>query len=174
MIVADKEIKALDLNIGGVFLSVVTSDGRMRERITGKYLPFIAKRVKGPRYILRVAFRETGYSNISVDEKGGGMSLVRGDGFRCVFNKNDNTVSAVVRPEITHFDRFLRVLYSKILSCENGILVHGAGVCIKERGYLFAGPSSSGKTTLARKFSRADVLSDELTIVRVQKKGIFL
>ena len=68
-------------------------------------------------------------------------------------------------------DSALRVVMSLVLGADGGLLVHAASLARGGRGYVFAGPSGSGKTTLAR-LANADLLSDELSIVRVREDGV--
>jgi hypothetical protein len=62
-----------------------------------------------------------------------------------------------------------RVLFVNIMSQGLGIMLHACGVALDGKGYVFAGPSDAGKTTLSRlwaEFSGAKVLGDECLIVR--------
>jgi hypothetical protein len=68
-------------------------------------------------------------------------------------------------------DTFLRVTYSLALLRVGGLLVHAASLGRDGRAWLFPGPSGSGKTTLTRLSSGADLLSDEISIVRVDADG---
>ncbi len=64
------------------------------------------------------------------------------------------------------FDCFLRVVFSLLLLEYDGFLLHAAGLSRDNRGYVFTGPSSSGKTTLAGSATDFNVLSDELVIIK--------
>ena len=68
-------------------------------------------------------------------------------------------------------DTFLRVTYTLALLRVGGLLVHAASLGRNGRAWLFPGPSGSGKTTLTRLSSGADLLSDEISIVRVDADG---
>lgn len=58
---------------------------------------------------------------------------------------------------------------------KDGLLIHGAGVVIDGRGYLFAGPSGAGKTTLTGLAAGiGEVLSDENVAVRLTEEGPLL
>lgn len=57
----------------------------------------------------------------------------------------------------------------------DGLLIHGAGVVLNGRGYLFAGPSGAGKTTIADLArDEGEVLSDENVAVRLTPDGAIL
>jgi hypothetical protein len=64
-------------------------------------------------------------------------------------------------------DTFLRVAYSLALLETGGLLVHAASLERGARAWLFPGPSGSGKTTLTRLSPDAELLSDEIAIVRL-------
>ncbi len=58
-------------------------------------------------------------------------------------------------------------LTASLLASEGGCLIHGAGIAVKDRGYLFTGPSGAGKTTISRILMDSSiVLSDEAIAVR--------
>jgi hypothetical protein len=62
-----------------------------------------------------------------------------------------------------------RVLFVNIVTHGLGIMLHACGVKVDGRGYVFAGPSDAGKTTLSRlwdEFSDATILGDECLILR--------
>ena len=68
-------------------------------------------------------------------------------------------------------DTFLRVAYSLALLPAGALLVHAASLARADRAWLFPGPSGSGKTTLTRLSADAELLSDEISIVRVDGHG---
>jgi hypothetical protein len=65
-----------------------------------------------------------------------------------------------------------RVLFVNVIAHGLGIMLHACGVVLDGKGYIFAGPSDAGKTTLSRlwaDYSNATVLGDECLIVREQE-----
>jgi hypothetical protein len=68
-------------------------------------------------------------------------------------------------------DTFLRVAYSLALLEAGGLLVHAASLGRGARAWVFPGRSGSGKTTLTRLSPDATLLSDEISIVRVDAGG---
>lgn len=69
-------------------------------------------------------------------------------------------------------DSFLRVLLGLYLPSREGVLLHASAVCSEGKGYLFAGRSGAGKSTVARLLSGvAQVLSDELVVARRSTEG---
>ena len=84
------------------------------------------------------------------------------------FNTNDKAIDILFRKynEIS-FDSLLRIVFSMISIEEEGFLLHSAALKENGNGYVFFGPSQSGKSTIARFAERNyQVLSDELNIIR--------
>ncbi len=64
-----------------------------------------------------------------------------------------------------------RVLFVNIVTHGLGLMLHACGIVRNGQGYIFAGPSNAGKTTLSRLWARASeatVLGDECLILRKQ------
>lgn len=71
------------------------------------------------------------------------------------------------------FDSVLRIIYSIILADNKGLLLHSAGVIKDKVSFLYVGPTNSGKSTLSKKFTLEDVISDELCPVITDKEKVF-
>jgi hypothetical protein len=70
-----------------------------------------------------------------------------------------------------------RVLFVNIVNHGLGLMLHACGVAVEGKGYVFAGPSNAGKTTLARlwdAFSGATILGDECLILRRKGKRFWM
>jgi hypothetical protein len=66
----------------------------------------------------------------------------------------------------------IKVVCALLLEQFEGVLLHASGVAVDGRGYLFAGASGVGKTTVAQKLSgRAAVLADDAVAVRWDGSG---
>ncbi len=72
---------------------------------------------------------------------------------------------AALNPEIS-IDYFLRVLYAILVFDSGGVLIHAAGMVRGGGGYLFLGPSGTGKTTVSSLSNRAVILNDDLVVLR--------
>ena len=71
-------------------------------------------------------------------------------------------------------ESFLRIGYSFLAVECSGLLLHSAGVVRGERGYIFPGPSGTGKSTIASLVTdRERVLSDEMVVVRRRAEGSY-
>lgn len=68
--------------------------------------------------------------------------------------------------------KLLFIFTSFLLTGQNRLLAHGAGLRINSQGYLFLGASGAGKSTLAGFVPIGDVLSDDATVVE-KKGGLF-
>lgn len=64
------------------------------------------------------------------------------------------------------FKYFLKILYSYLCLKNDRLLLHGAGIVKNNKGYVFIGPSDSGKTTIAAMSQSYTVLSDEAIIIK--------
>ncbi len=65
-----------------------------------------------------------------------------------------------------------RVLFVNIVAQGLGLMLHACGIVWNGKGYIFAGPSDAGKTTMSRlwaKASEATILGDECLILRKQE-----
>lgn len=68
-----------------------------------------------------------------------------------------------------------QILLARVLPDRGGVMVHGAGVILRGEGFLFAGHSGAGKTTVARLLrERGTVLCDDRVIVRKEGEGFRL
>jgi hypothetical protein len=67
------------------------------------------------------------------------------------------------------------VLMTCLLAQGRGLMVHGCGVKDGSRGYLFAGNSTDGKTTMARLWNdQALVLNDDRIVLRLRRDRIWM
>jgi hypothetical protein len=105
---------------------------------------------------------------ISLVNLGEGKLLIALPDIFAFFNLHERTLDVLFRKinEIA-FDSLLRIVFSMISIKEDGFLLHSAAIKANGSGYVFFGPSQSGKSTIAR-FAERDfeVLSDELNIIR--------
>jgi hypothetical protein len=70
-----------------------------------------------------------------------------------------------------YFGPTIELLLMHYLAQQRGVILHGCGIVIEERGILFLGESGAGKSTLARMWHQengVDILSDDRVIVRKQ------
>lgn len=68
-----------------------------------------------------------------------------------------------------------QILFARLLADRGGIILHGSGLILKEKGYLFVGHSDAGKTTLVKIFQdHAKILNDDRMIVRKENGRFYL
>jgi hypothetical protein len=72
-------------------------------------------------------------------------------------------------------DGYVFSLLTLLLATRRGVILHAAGVVNGEDGYVFAGPSGAGKTTIARAAQSLGwpVLADDELVVRQGPDGTF-
>jgi hypothetical protein len=73
----------------------------------------------------------------------------------------------LMRPE-GNFENYLRVVYAWLCLDHEALMLHASGMIRKGFGYVFFGPSGSGKTTIAQLSSDAQILSDDLVILKLE------
>jgi hypothetical protein len=66
--------------------------------------------------------------------------------------KGENYVKAFRKGNLTSLLCFPtdQILFARLLADRGGIILHGSGIILKEKGYLFVGHSDAGKTTLVK------------------------
>jgi hypothetical protein len=68
-------------------------------------------------------------------------------------------------------ENYIRAAVAWRAASMGGALVHSAGAVLNGRGYLFFGPSGAGKSTLSDCNTRAEIISDDLTLVLPDSEG---
>ena len=68
-------------------------------------------------------------------------------------------------PDLRAIENYVRAAVAWQAAGLGGALVHSASAVWKGRGYLFYGPSGAGKSTLSACNTRAQILSDDLSLV---------
>lgn len=110
----------------------------------------------------------------SVRVAGGRLAISRGD-FNASLDLKTGTGELSAAPGEQCLDAFLRSLISSLLLHSGGLMLHSAGLVKNGRAYLFLGKSGAGKSTLSRLAAgtgQAEVLSDEMNMLR-REKGRF-
>ncbi len=68
-----------------------------------------------------------------------------------------------------------QILFARLLADRGGIILHGSGIILKEKGFLFVGHSDAGKTTLVNLFRHhARILNDDRMIVKKEDDSFYL
>jgi hypothetical protein len=75
-------------------------------------------------------------------------------------------------PDVRAIENYVRVATAWMAIELGGALVHAASAVWKGKGYLFYGESGAGKSTLAEHDRRAQVVSDDLSLVLPDRTGV--
>ena len=164
----------LTVEIGGLRSSIVTRHSEIADVIGHRYRGFLTS--APPDWRIEAAVRADGLVDLEdvVVRRGGGprrLQIERHD-FLATLDLDGRT-GTLELGAIDHIalDTFLRVTYSLALLPVGALLVHAASLGRAGRAWMFPGPSGSGKTTLTRLSADAELLSDEISIVRVDADG---
>lgn len=170
----------ITLNIAGFVIDLVTDEPVVGDRIRSRYRDFLSTdrttdlsiRIKvipeaqyiepkpGP-WIIETTFEESSLVYQSYFERGQ-IDFSSGLGF------------LEMAPE-ANIENFLRAGIAWLCVKNEAVLLHSAGVIRDGIGYVFFGPSGSGKTTTSRISAKsADVVSDDLVIIRIEAGAINL
>lgn len=102
---------------------------------------------------------------------------------RALVSTDYRTVQAWILPELLMgqvgwspmhlFNPIVEVCLLSRIAHDGGLVLHAAGVSIQEQGYVFTGPSGTGKSTISQFFADQGglILSDERVILRQHGKA---
>jgi hypothetical protein len=166
------------IGVGGIVCRFRGVPPELGEALERRYKPFLAD----GRAMVTFAVRTDGLPAPRRNPDGAPVVEVSGSAGRWIVRRLDNPLEAEfdlrrrtgtlkVSANEFSFDSFLRILYSILLASRRGILLHSAGLSRRGRGYVFFGPSESGKTTVVRLSAGLPVLSDELVVLRRRREG---
>jgi len=91
--------------------------------------------------------------------------------------KGKNYVKAFKKGNLTSLLCFPtdQILFARLLADRDGVILHGSGLILKEKGFLFVGHSDAGKTTLVKIFRHyAKILNDDRMIARKEDGSFYL
>lgn len=162
---------AFTLDIAGVVTEVSVPDLQWAAPLVERYTAFLSRDAPGWRVALVHAPELTHIDTPWIRHQG---PVTRFRLFSLAGAIDLDTHCATVRaPDPawapSALERTLTYILIQSLPREHdGLLIHAAGVVLDGRGYLFAGPSGAGKTTIARLAEGiGEVLSDENVIARL-------
>lgn len=137
------------------------------------FTPFISSGSKEPNFRVHIKFHKNNkikhgafyITHMWKDE----YVQIKTSGFSAGIDFSKNRIDVASDPDYG-VGGIIKTVLSAILIKEGGFLLHASSVLKKERGasYVFAGPSESGKTTIAR-LARDLVLTDETTAVKRER-----
>jgi len=178
--------RGLNLDIGGIGLTLSFPSPSFLKSVRSYYHPFINDRVG--EYSILIEVDKERYKreliNLGLEElppdmppqllKRDNETLVHLQGAFAIIGEDGDVGYALFKDiNPTALDSLMRILFSRLSLRHKGLLIHSAGVRMGGRGALFIGPSESGKSTIAKLTPPSyTVLTDELSLV-VKKNGDF-
>lgn len=164
--------KAACVEIGGIPISLSTTDARFFDLLTQRYEGFLSDSPAEFALEFEIVENASPYSHdVRVVRDGTEWRISRGDFFA---HWNPRTGKGVVRQNAYPYglDSVLRILHSLILASRGGFLLHSASAICDGRACLFSGVSGAGKTTITR-LAPPDVtlLTDEISYIRPGDSG---
>ncbi|MCS6829439.1 MAG: hypothetical protein NZ749_02230 [bacterium] len=169
-------MQSLTISIANTVLNMQCSDQAfLQELLQERYAAFVAPQETSDIFI---ALQPKATPPTHVRMESAKVRQAEG-GWRFVYDTFVADVTSTAdRAEVTCLrsvyavDSFLRALMALYLPQRGGVIIHASAVRHAQRGYVFAGRSGMGKSTVARLLSGlAEVLSDELVAVRRMPEG---
>lgn len=187
------------IQVAGIVFSIVNAQDKQNNPLKRSYQSFISTAT--PEIIISVSYNGLPHTvfrdNDLIFDSGGAWGLYRIDGQDAivlgatprgsiphkiaVFNKNMKQIDIYSKAEQLPGGLFpnpleyplSEVLMIYLLSQGRGLMVHACGIDDGGRGYLFAGNSTHGKSTMAQLWkNQAFVLNDDRIVLR-QRDGRF-
>jgi hypothetical protein len=160
---------AVAIEIGGMPIALRTEDSGFRQLLENRYAGFISS--SNPQFEFDIELSEPAETTHADDDvqvrlQDGQWLLQRGD-FRARWDARAGRGHIRQSRNPYAIDSVLRIVHTLILARQGGFLVHAASAIRGGRGFLFAGMSGVGKTTISR-LAPADtsLLTDEISYVR--------
>jgi len=169
-------MKSANLSLAGTLLKLECSDEAfLRELLQERYTAFVTlEETSDIRVVLQPKSSpptRARMESVKVRQAEGGWRFVYDTFVADVTPAADRAEVICLRSPYA-VDSFLRTLISLYLPQHEGVMLHASAVRQAGRGYVFAGRSGAGKSTVARLLSDiAEVLSDELVAVRRMSEG---
>ncbi len=169
-------MKKLNISIANAVLNLeCTDEAFLRELLQERYAAFVASGAEPDIHIILQPKSSpptrTRMESVKVRQAEGGWRFVYDTFVADVTPAVDEAEVACLRSPYA-VDSFLRTLMALYLPHHGGVMLHASAVRHEGQGYVFAGRSGTGKSTVARLLANiAEVLSDELVAVRQMPEG---
>lgn len=154
-------------NIAGIRFSLASEYKRHIEQLEDNYKPFLCSADEKCDLRINVTAMKNFSKPSGITSKNSvlPLSLRYGNDFRLEGDISRGLFTVEARKDFD-LTGIIRVITAAVLFEKDGFLLHASGIKGGDRGYIFCGPSESGKTTIARLSGGRDVLSDETVAVR--------
>jgi hypothetical protein len=161
-------LQTVTVEIGGMAILFETADAEFCTLIENRYRGFLNSSAQPAfRFTIHLAssLRQSS-KDVRVFRAGSGWFVERGD-FRAAWDLQSREGHIYQSANPYSLDTVLRIVHSLALAEQGGFLVHASSALRSGQGFLFAGISGAGKTTVARLApSDATVLTDEISYIR--------
>jgi len=166
---ATVQVDPVVIRIGGTTIAIRTDSHEFRRLLLDRYAGFVASSeshdVELEIELYEPADAAGSDEDLQLSLCGKEWLIRRGD-FRARWNASSGRGLVRQPPSPFAIDSVLRIIHSLILAKRGGFLLHAASAIRFGRGFLFAGVSGAGKTTIARLAPPdAALLSDEISYV---------
>lgn len=162
------------LNIAGIVCEIQPTTAAYRTAMLTRYADFIVE--DADEIAMRLTIQRTEALSLLPQTRGttwqtdierqGDKLHVTSYHERGTIDLANRTATLELAPHV-RIENFLRIIYAWLCLDNDGLLVHAAGIIRDGQGFVFFGPSGSGKSTTAKlSAGSADILSDDLVIVR--------
>jgi hypothetical protein len=166
-------LHTVTVEIGGMAILFETSDAEFRTLIENRYAGFLnSSAAPAFRFTIHLTSSlKPSTKDVRVSRSGLGWLLERGD-FRADWDLQSRAGHIYQSANPYSLDTVLRIVHSLVLADQGGFLLHASSALRSGRGFLFAGISGAGKTTVARLApADATVLTDEISYIRRHGDG---
>jgi len=167
------QLGPLEIEIGGL-------DRELADLLFTRYSPYSSREPGGPDALrVRVGLddaeyyidppRDLEFVRVHLAPEGNRVRYISyqvAGWFDCASGKGDLLLSrGQFEPRQRSFENYIRSAVAWQAAARGGALIHAASAIWKGKGYIFYGESGAGKSTLSECNRRAQVVSDDLTLV---------
>ncbi len=169
-------MKTIVLSLAEINIQIIVDAENIYDEIIKKWGNFISKKKTRKKLIIHTEKKTSG--NINALEKVwyNGEKLVSKNSFNkgfYSFKEEEGEINITKEKEILKPIRlFLMKIWGIYLLEKKSLLMHGCGIVKEGKAYLFSGPAGVGKTTIAKKNKKEEVLNDECVIINTSKNTL--
>jgi hypothetical protein len=163
------------IRVGFITLQIETANQNFFQRLQSRFQRFIENEVKPDGKIILSLTQEL-IKNIWVEPDvicKGYEWTITGSGLNGRIDQKESIAEFEISPSRTmqEVEYLIRIASAIWIFEKGGLLIHGAALVRKDRGYLFTGHSGAGKTTVCRVSKNALILNDDLITLGLTKSG---
>ncbi|MHA2962012.1 hypothetical protein [Priestia megaterium] len=166
-------MEKVTMRIGEHQALIVCHSFQILNLIQKNYEPFFAE-IERPDMVIRI---EDGYGvpfvdyQVEVEQEADTISFQRAD-YRIQANLSEGKAHIQIYDELALKHALMNFYSSYIVYHNWGLLLHSSCATEKGKAHLFAGQSGAGKSTCAKLSAPRTILSDEATLLKVEKNQI--